>query len=369
MPERKQGEKTRQRVEEEHPERKDKGTGTGGGAPATEAQEVVHQSVEVAVEAARAAGAHRSAMGPLGALGPLGAVEASPADITDELEKGGPAFGSFVKAVGLAVADAQAKLDETLVTTAKALSDTQIDVIAVFEQEINDDGEMSTGTVHKQKLPLVNYLMPTAYKWSRVYLQSDMRVKEFNGANGFNIQGKSSSFTAGAQASYGLFGGFSVGGSTRFSTNSYQYGGETSFAQDEAAGDLHMEATLEPRDDIQLPRPFVLQKGPRLKVTAGARTDIMDSASPPQPIGRQITLTAELKNKSNNALPNKQLEFRISQPLLNYTLTNNGVTDANGKVDITIKREGGAFDKNKPPEPVLVNVWLGLVNEQVAINI
>jgi hypothetical protein len=180
-------------------------TGMAVGLTPAEAVEVVQRSQKMALEGLR------SLTAPTAALSTLSAVEASPADVTDELEKGGPAFGAFVKAVGLAVADAQQKLDETLVTTAKALSETQIDVIAVFEQQLDDDGQMDKGIIHMQKLPLINYLMPTAYKWSRVYLEADMKVKEFNGANGFNIKGKSNSFSVGASANYGvLTGGLEV---------------------------------------------------------------------------------------------------------------------------------------------------------------
>ena len=301
-------------------------------------------------------------------LGPLSVTTASPAEITDELEKGGPAFGAFVKAVGLAVAEAQQKLDETLVTTAKALSSTQIDVIAVFEQVIKDaDGTMDTGNVITQKLPLINYLMPTAYQWSRVYLSADMQVKEFNGSNGFNIKGKSSSFSANARASYGLGTGFGASGGVSYSNSSYEASAETSFSRDEAAGSLHMEATLEPRADVQLPRPFIVQKGPRLKVTAGARTDIT-SGTPPVVTGRQISLSLELRDTKNNALVGKTLDFRISQPLLNYR-TAPATTGNDGKLALVISREGAAYDATKPPEAVVVTVWYGLVSEQVVINI
>jgi len=327
-----------------------------------EAQEVVSRSAEAAVGGADAARAASTAV-------TRAVAQASPAEITDELEKGGPAFGSFVKSVGLAVAEAQTNLDKTLVETAKALSDTQIDVIAVFEQEINDNGEMTTGKVHKEKLPLINYIMPTAYKWDRVYLQADMKVKEFNGSNGFNIKGSSTSFTAGASGGYGLMqGGWNVRGDTRFTTGGFQQSVDTSDSRDEAAGDLHLEAELVEREDIQLPRPFVLQKGPRLKVTAGARSDIMNGATPPEAIGRQVTLTVELRDKTNQPLANKQLEYKVSQPLINYSTTPaNGQTDANGQLRIELKREGAAFDRTKPAEPVFVNVWLGLVNEQVSV--
>ena len=196
------------------------------------------------------------------------------------MAKGGPAFGAFVKAVGLAVAEAQSELDKTLVTTAKALSDNQIDVIAVFEQEINDNGQMLQGTPHVMKLPLVNYLMPTAYHWSRVYLEADMKVRQFNVANGLNIQGKSSSFNVGASASFSQTGGIGASGSIGYGTSSTQVASTTSQFTAEAVGSLHLEATLEPRADVQLPKPFIIQKGPRLKVYAGSQENIPDPPTP-----------------------------------------------------------------------------------------
>jgi hypothetical protein len=299
-----------------------------------------------------------------------GAVAASESDITDELSKGGPAFGDFVKSVGLAVAEAQTKLDETLTATAKKLSDTLIDVIAVFEQQIDDNGVMVAGNPIVQRLPLINYLMPTAYQWSRVFLQADMNVSEFNGANGFNIQGKSESVSARASASYGLIGGFGASVSGGYSNSSYQASGETSFSRDTGAGSLHMEATLEPRADVQLPRPFILQKGPRLKLVSGSRQDIMNTATPPVAVGRKVVITAELKNAQNGALSGKTLEIKVENPSLNYTVAQtDGKTDSNGTLSIEVRREGAAFDPNRAPEPVLVRVWMGLVSQEIGINV
>src|SRR5262249_9811381 len=106
----------------------------------------------------------------------------------------------------LAVAEAQTALDKTLVDTAKALSETEINVIAVYEQEITDDGVMGKGNPITQKLPLVNYLMPTAYQWSRVYLEADMNVSQFNSVTGFHIQSSSFDLNANASASFGAKG-------------------------------------------------------------------------------------------------------------------------------------------------------------------
>jgi hypothetical protein len=330
------------------------------------------------VAAAKAYGRSRKASRKVLKLnGGIGAqaVTVAETDVTDEIAKGGPAFGSFLKSVGVAVADSQKALDETLVATAKELSDQKIDVIAVFEQVLQDsDGQMTQGNVQIQKLPLVNYLMPTAYNFSRVYLQADMKVSEFNAANGFNIKGSSDTFSASARASYGLVGGFGASGSASFGHASFSRSGEVSVAQDSAAGSLHMEATLEPRADVQLPRPFVLQKGPRLQVRIDSSSDIMGQAgsggAPAPKIGRQIVLKAKLVKTDGTANSGKPLDVTVSEPQFNRDTV--APTDNAGETTITIKNEWGtgiAAGQEPPRKQALVSVAFGLATQSIGISL
>lgn len=334
-------------------------------APTTEASAVLQASTDLA-RAGLAAISTQRPVRRLGATTP--AAAATPVVTTAALTDTSPAFGTFVKSVGLAVAEAQTALDKTLVDTAKALSETQIDVIAVFEQQIDDDGKMTQGNAIVQKLPLVNYLMPTAYQWSRVYLQADMRVSEFSAANGFNIQAKSNSFSVGGNASYGAFSGLSAGGGISYGTSSSQVAGGTTASQDVSAGSMHMEATLEPRADIELPKPFVLQKGPELRLAAGSMVDVTDAETGQKVIGHKVTITAELKGSSGALLAGKLLEVRLSQPLP-YTLEPlDGKTDPNGNLKVEITRSGAGVDPTKPI-PVELRVWLGLVNQSITVQL
>jgi hypothetical protein len=300
-------------------------------------------------------------------LGPLGVGEAaSESDITNELSGGGVAFGEFVKSVGLAVAAAQQQLDKTLVDTAKALSETEINTVAVFEQKIkDDDGTMERGEVHIQKLPLTNYLMPTAYQWSRVYLEADMNVQEFNSRSGFNIQQKSFSADARVSGSYGL-GGFGVKGSAGMSYGSSSTGVDASYGQDVAAGKLHMEATLEPRGDVELPRPFVLQKGPRMQLQVGAREPIYEGGDATKPvIGQKVTLTAIVQKTDGSKMDaDKPLSLNISESSLNYQAS--GKTDSNGTMSIVVTRSGAMYDPTTPVR-AMVRVSFGLVSQSVGI--
>ena len=304
-------------------------------------------------------------------LGPLGAPAApTPSDILDEMERGGPAFGKFISAVGLGVAEAQEKLDQTLVTTAKALSEQQIDVIAIFEQQIkDDDGTMDKGVIHMQKLPLINYLMPTAYQWSRVYLQADMQVKEFSSTNGFNIKGKSDSFSLKAGGSAGTFG-WSANASVGYSRSTYEAEGRKDSATDESAGQLHLEATLEPRSDIQVPRPFILQKGPRVTVMADARVDLDkdgNATNDPAAIkGRSVKVNIKVLKTNGQPNDGKTVLVSVDDPTINYDAS--ATTNGSGDASITLKRTGASFD----PKTVVqtnVRVAFGLVAQTLPITL
>lgn len=350
---------------------------TNAGMSPDDARAILQDSASLGVEAFRVASDVNALPadgngGPseAGSNGPMvlpAAAEA--ADITEEAERAGPAFGSFVKSVGLAVAEAQTQLDKSLVDTAKALSEQKINVIAFLEQLLDDDGKLMDGNEIMQELPLINYLMPTAYQWSRVYLEADMNVSEFNTANGFNIQGKSSSFGIGASGGYGLLsGGWNARGGISYSSGNYQASGGTSYSQDFAAGHMRMEATLEPRGDIQIPQPMILQKGPTLQVLMGEREDIMDAGNGTAVIGRRVKLTAVVTRSDGSPNSGKTLGCNVDRPDFNYSVSGNGTTDPDGKVVITVERRGAAFSEDSFTQ-AQVRVWLGLVNQAIPISL
>lgn len=291
---------------------------------------------------------------------------AAESDITDEIEKGGPALGAFVKAVGLAVAAGQEELDKTLVSTAKALSEQRINVISVFEQILTDEGRMSEGKTIESTLPLITYLMPTAYAWSRVYLEADMDVKEFNARNGLNIQRSSLGVYARANASWGF--GFSGGASAGFGYSSSNLGIDSSASTDEAAGKLHLEATLEPRTDVQLPRPYIVQKGPRILLNLGEITDV--TSTPGQPaVGRKVRVGILVQKEDGSPNSGKSLSIRVEPAGLEWTTEAGGTTvGADGKLNLDLVRKGALFDDGAPPVDARVAITLGLVSESVSVR-
>lgn len=338
-----------------------------GPLTASEATEFARRSLETSMEGlATAAGTDLI-------LGDTASSAVGQSDITDELTRGGPAFGSFVDSVGQAVAKAQAALDATLVQTAEALSKAEVNVLAAYEQQLNDDdGTMEKGNPIFAKIPLITMIPPTAYAWEHVQLKANMNVSEFNSANGFNIQGKSSSFSAGARAGYSMFG-FGASGSVNTSSSSYSAAGSSSYAQDYAAGQLELDALLEPRRDIRAPTPLTLKLGPTILLSVASRdfVDATDAVTtdPTKVVARKVVLEVTLRKRQGDPNSGKALQFSIDQQNIDFKADPaNATTDANGKIKINLWRRGSAAELNASVQ-IRVNVWFGLVNEAVGIAI
>lgn len=300
------------------------------------------------------------------------AVRAAEANIADDLERGGPAFGSFLRSVGLAVADGQAAMDKTLVATSTALAGAQVEVVALFTQELKEDGTMETATPLTMKLPLIQFLHPTAYQFTQVHLTADMEVSEFNTANGLNIKKKSTDFNVNAKLDYSLLGGFSGGGGFNLDIKSSEDSERKSSSERKAAGRLHMEATIEPRPDFALPQPFLVQKGPKLRLVIGDRREL-DAAGQPTTdpklvVRREVDVTATLTAKAGGPAAGKALEAQCDSASVSLNIPNGGVTSSTGELKITLVRSGMTADTSTPAIANL-RVSMNLVNATVPVSI
>jgi hypothetical protein len=277
---------------------------------------------------------------------------AAKSDVTDALTKGGPAFGSFLKSIGMAVADTQAALDKTMGETAKMLSTTTVEIAQAYQQVLDENGELDeeapgSGAV-MTKMPLIAFVPVTAYQIMQLHLTADMDVSEFNTTNGFNIKKDHVGFDVNANANYGIFSGFNAHADTALKTT-FDNDSERRFTgENKAAGKLHMEATIEPRHDIQLPKPYLVQKGPKLRLTVLERKDITsDPADPTKVTGRTVTISAHLAKQDGSNLKGKSLDVACDGNFV-CTVANNGVTGEDGTVRITVERSGLTPESNTP---------------------
>lgn len=269
------------------------------------------------------------------------ATPASSADVNDEIAGAGPSFGTFLKGVGMAVADTQTALDKSMVATAQALSKEKVKVAAVFEQVVKDDGELDNGVIHFQEVPLITLVSPTSLQFTQVHLTADMDVEEFTTDNAITIKKKHTDVNVNAKANYGL-GGFGASGGFAVNHSSDELNVGTRTATDKAAGKLHMEATIEPRT-IELPKPFVVQKGPKLRLLLEKREDLDAEGAITQDAAavksRRVTVKALLVARDGSKLADGKLSVNCEGGFA-FTTTPAGQTDTNGEMTIVVTRTG-----------------------------
>lgn len=299
-------------------------------------------------------------------------VRAAQASVTDELERGGPAFGSFLRSVGLAVADTQGALDATLVKTAAALSEAKVQTVALFTQELKDDGTFDKAVPVMQELPLISFVQPTAYQFTQVHLTADMEVSEFNTANGFNIKKDHTDAGATLKADYSMFSGFGGSLNASYNMTSDETQERKSSSERKSAGKLHMEATLEPRPAFALPQPLIVQKGPKVGLLITDRKELdkdgQETTDPKLVTQRTVTAVATLLDKDGKPMAAKALDVSCDNANIGIVVADGGKTSSEGTLTITLKRTGLTAE-NMAAATAQLRVSMNLVTAAVAVSV
>lgn len=287
---------------------------------------------------------------------------ASPGDAYtgDELERAGLAFGDLVQGVGQAVAATQQELNETGAALATTLAETVVDVIAVQELQYDDNGELvSPTTSHTRPLPLISFIDPVFYQWRYVRLQGQFFASEFAGAT------ESSSSSTTTSSNYGQTGlGYILGvGYNANTSRSSSSTTNTDSTSDMSFGSVRMNAMLEPRTDVKVPPPRQSFVGPSITVLSGEIADEIDSGVV---TARTMNVTLELRRRSGAAIAGKALSVETSG--VPWEFVNAGTTNAQGRVEIQLRREFPTAEADRTPTQVIVTARLGMVSTDTTVT-
>jgi len=183
-------------------------------------------------------------------------------DVSGQLATAGLAFGDLVKLTGKAVADTQNKLNQTGAASTSALAKTLVDVIAVSEVDYDDSGNVTGSKTFTQQLPLIDFIDPVIYQWTQVRLQGRFTASQFAGSASTDTHTNTSTDTSG-QAGFGLIFG---GGYNNFQFDDSQTHVDSNFRVESSVGLMRMNAVLEPRHDVGVPKPRTARSGSWLAV-------------------------------------------------------------------------------------------------------
>lgn len=195
---------------------------------------------------------------------------AGEADVSDELGGLAPTFGNVLNSIGVGVATSQEALDKGVVEIAKALSDTNIDLVTQVIQELDEDGlpvpPTDDSNLRKQNVSLINFVNPQAHEWKHVALSMDLNVGEMDNETGMTYNASQRNFST---SGTGLFWGFV--GWFQHSQSSREFSLERSTDQESAwaQGQVRMDAMLAPRRTGKFPVPAEVSIGPQIGIGLG----------------------------------------------------------------------------------------------------
>lgn len=276
------------------------------------------------------------------------------ADVTDELLEAAPTFGNMLKTVGVAVANAQRALDESVIQTVQKMVDSKVQIATEVVQFLNDDGlpDASKTEVVTQEVSLISLATPPLHEWKQVALTMDLDVSEIDARAGITF--KQEQATLGLQ--FGV-GGFGASGSVSFDSTSI----DSRFRSDFARGTLTLDATLGPRATTKFQDPVKILKGPLISVSVGAlRTDKNAGVR---------TVSLDIKVRKGNGDVNSGKPLEITAPGLLSSLSDSGITrTSDGGLNAELTRTIGSGDP-PPPQQFTVTITMRQIRRvlQVAV--
>ncbi len=291
------------------------------------------------------------------------------ANAADDAKEIAPTFGDVLKSIGLAVAESQKALDDSLVTTAQKLSETTIKVVTDVVQVLDEDGrpDPTASEIITEEMSLVNFVPPTPHMWNHVAVSMDMSVGEITSESGFTFKQKQTNVNVGG-GWFSVFGWF-AGGSASHSSTEMNVKSETENKW--ATGSVRMDAELGSRPSDKLPVGAEIATGPRITFSQGAVKEEKRTGF----LRRSMELTVEVRKDTGEPNPNKVLEVDVapfsfsfvndaaSSPKLTGSTTNTA-----GVIKVLLTRD---VPVNNPLTPTkgTVRVKLGQIRKQFEVTL
>jgi hypothetical protein len=281
-------------------------------------------------------------------------------DVSGQLATAGLAFGDLVKLTGKAVADTQQTLNKTAADSTSTLAKTLVDVVAVQEIDYDDSGNVTGAKSFTQKLPLINHVDPVLYQWSQVRLQGRFRASQFATTSATDTSSGSSSDSTG-QAGLFIFLGAGY--------NNFQYDHsstelDTNFRVESSVGLMRMNAILEPRHDIGVPKPRQAVVGPRIQIDAGPIANVGPSSAP-----TSRTMEVVITYTKSDGTPIAGKTLAIEAPGVGWQYKAGAdTTDGDGKVTAVLERVFIGDTPDFSAIDVIVSARKGLVGDAATMT-
>lgn len=279
-------------------------------------------------------------------------------DVSGQLATAGLAFGDLVRLTGAAVADTQQKLNKTAADSTSALAKTLVDVIAVQEVDYDDNGEVTGSKTFTSKLPLIDVVDPVLYQWSQVRLQGRFTASQFAATSSTDTHTNSSTDSSGQAGVLLIFGG----GYNNFQWDDTQTHIDSNFRMESSVGLMRMNAIIEPRHDIGVPKPRQAVVGPQISIDAGPIADVGNPAT-----SRTMEVVVTYLRADGSPISGKELSIDTAGVGWSYK-AGGSTTDATGALTIVMTRQFVGDTPDRTPVDFVVSVRKGIVGESTTVT-
>lgn len=234
-------------------------------------------------------------------------------------------YGDFIAEVGLAVAKAQAALDQNSVSQAEILASTSIPALIAINEVVNEDGEIESVEPVMQPggAKLIQYIQPTFYQFSNVTLFARFQVSSFQDNADTKITSISAGFQIGGNLQTwpgivgDLFGGVKLNANAGLSIGGSDTSLNSSFADASSLGTSSMLAVITPRAsraDTSFPPPIVGVQGPKLTISSTINSLPAPTGGSSGPSPAPLTIVLFKKNGFTPGTSYKVVDLMLSGP-------------------------------------------------------
>lgn len=279
----------------------------------------------------------------------------------EQVGQAGVAFGTLITKVGEAVGDTMLQLSSSSADTASKLATTQVDVIAVEETVYNDDGTFNNVNPVVSKLPLINFVDPVFYEWTNVRIQGVFAVEKLSSSSFTGV-------TTDAHQEGHEQGGFLLilGGGYNYSNEQSSYARTTTQYNTESSfGSMRLNALLQPKTDVGVPKPRMLVQGPQVAVLQGAFNDLLSNA---KIVARTMTVSILYTKQNGSPIASKELSIETQGVSWSFQDINKQETDANGELKIVLRRDFIGEAPDTTPKDFVLSVRKGLVDTSSTVR-
>lgn len=270
----------------------------------------------------------------------------------EELDAQAAVFGDMLEAVGLAVADSQATLDQSFCQSIKDLADRRITVVREVVTQLDDEGMPIIGDAELRSIEVspLQYFTPPVHQWEDVSVSMDLSVASVSKTDGVTF--KQSQWNAGVSGTgRALFSPLSwVGGAKasydRTGANAQvSSSSETAFTQ----GSVLMDGKLGVRTTRSQPEAAKFVIGPQISISPkpfNEEFEIIEGegeedAESKRLKRRKVPVEILLLKSDGSINPGKLLELECDFPF--FVSDDDGTgdfkTDAKGKLKVDVYRD------------------------------